>query len=274
MRYDPVKDRFARFFNRSYLLQRLFYGLLDLLFLRAWYVRRELRALLGRGHERVLDAGTGFGQYAHFVARTFPQTEVVAVDVKEEYLAHARAHLARTRHHDRVTFVVDDLTNLQISGPFDCILSVDVMEHIEEDVAVLRHFAHVARPGGYVLINTPSDLGGSDAQVEGPGGFIDEHVREGYSLEELQSKLREAGLTPIRGFYTYGRCGSLAWRLLIKLPLRALNLSWAFVVLLPFYYLLAAPAGLLLHACDMRNHHHAGTGLLVVAQKPAGSFGP
>ena len=271
MRYDPIKDRMGRFFSRRPMLQKLFYRLLDLFFLRSWYVRREIRRLLSamptESPIRMLDAGTGFGQYAYFVARTFPHARVVAVDVKQDYLDNARRFFDKTPQADQVTLGLDDLTQLRTEGPFDFILSVDVMEHIEEDRAVFRHFERVLRPGGYVLVNTPSDLGGSDVQDEGDESFIEEHVRDGYNREELEEKLRTAGLEPVRSLYTYGRYGSLAWRMLIKRPILMLGASWAFMIVLPFYYLFALPAGLVLNRMDMQQDNPEGTGLLVIAQK-------
>ena len=272
MQYDPIKDRLGRFFSRHPLLQRLFYRLLDLFFLRAWYVRREVRRLLGAcppGRPvRVLDAGTGFGQYAYFMAHHFPEVHVLAVDVKEAYLENARRFFDRTPEAGRVTLACDDLTDLRAEGPIDFILSVDVMEHIDDDRAVFRHFARVLRPGGHVLVNTPSDLGGSDVSAAGEASFIEEHVRDGYNRAELQDKLREAGLVPVRSLYTYGPPGALAWRLLIKYPMLMLGKSWVFAVLLPLYYLPVLPFGLLLHMLDLRREHPAGTGLLVIARKP------
>jgi len=268
MRYDPVKDRLGTFFSRHPALTWLFYNLLDFFFLRAWYVHRALRSFLPTDHSiRVLDAGTGFGQYAHFVLRTFPHARVVAVDIKEEYLVRARDFFDRTAYKDRIVFAQEDLTDLHVSGSFDCILAVDVMEHIEDDESVLNHFARVLATGGYVCINTPSDLGGSDAHVEGEGGFIDEHVREGYNRQELETKLRSVGLEPVQSLYTYGRYGSMAWRMLIKYPLRWLNTSW---LLLPFvflYYGVALPVGSLLNTLDMWMEKEEGTGLLIIARK-------
>ena len=37
----------------------------------------------------MLDAGTGFGQFADYVARKWPEIEIDAVDIKDEYLARA-----------------------------------------------------------------------------------------------------------------------------------------------------------------------------------------
>lgn len=273
MKYDPIKDRLGEIASGHPVLQRLLFGILNLLFLRAWYVRRELRALLGARPDnepiRVLDAGTGFGQYAYFVARTFPNAKVRAVDVKEDYLERARRFVDQTPYADRVTWAIDDLTDLQSEGPFDLILAVDVMEHIKDDEAVFRHFERVLRPGGHVIINTPSDQGGSDVQEAGEDSFIGEHVREGYNEEVLANKLRDAGLESVKGIYTYGPYGSTAWRWLIKWPMQMLGATWASLVILPFYYVAALPLGLLLNATDVAHENEHGTGLMMVARRPA-----
>lgn len=272
MRYDPVKDRLGRIFGRHPLLQRLFFTLLHGIFLRSWYVRRALRRIFAGWPTdqpvRVLDAGTGFGQYAYYIARHYPQAQVVGVDLKTDYLEQARRFIQQTSVADRVQFVSDDLTRLQTPGPFDLILSVDVLEHIEDDLAVLCHFARVLRPGGYVVINTPSDQGGSDVRAPGQQSFIEEHVREGYSREQLEARLREAGLEPVESHYSYGPWGSLAWRLLIKYPMQALNRSTLAYLLLPLYYLGVLLPGLILNALDLARENRTGTGLIVVARKP------
>lgn len=273
MKYDPIKDRLGRFVSKHPVLQRLFYGMLNLLFLRAWYVRREVRRLLEDypvdEPVRVLDAGTGFGQYAYFVARTFPNARVHAVDVKQDYLDRAQEFMDGTPYRDWVTWALDDLTDLQAEGPFDLILSVDVMEHIAADRTVFNHFARVLRPGGHVIINTPSDQGGSDVQADSDESFIGEHVRDGYNLQALEGKLRDAGLEPVRSLYTYGPYGSRAWRWLIKRPMQMLGATWASIIILPLYYLAALPLGLYLNAKDLEHPNETGTGVLVVAQRPA-----
>ncbi len=273
MKYDPVKDRLGQWASRHPLLQRLFYGLLNLLFLRAWYVRREVRRLVGTLPDdrpiRVLDAGTGFGQYAYFVARTFPNVQVRAVDVKTEYLERARRFAEQTPQADQIEWAIDDLTALESEGPFDLILAVDVMEHIPEDETVFEHFEGVLKPGGHVIVNTPSTLGGSDVQEEGDESFIGEHVREGYGRDELADKLRGAGLEPVKALYTYGPYGSAAWRGLIKWPMQMLGATWASFLFLPLYYAAVLPVGLLLNAADVERDNERGTGLFMVARRPS-----
>ncbi|MBT8399684.1 MAG: class I SAM-dependent methyltransferase [Rhodothermia bacterium] len=278
MLYDPIKDRLGKVFTGTPLLQRLFYRILDVVFLRSWYVRRELRtifdALAERQTVRVLDAGTGFGQYAYYMLRKFPRAQILAVDIKEDYVEMAASFIGTTAHAGRADFAVDDLTRLEATGPFDVILSVDVMEHIENDEGVFRNFERVLAPGGFVLINTPSDQGGSAVQDEGDQSFIGEHVRDGYSVSDLSAKLHRAGMTTVKAIYTYGSFGSTAWRISIQIPMMMLSATWLSLIILIPYYLIVLPFAIVLNALDVRSENKTGTGLLVLAQKGTGEVVP
>ncbi|MCH8245735.1 MAG: class I SAM-dependent methyltransferase [Bacteroidetes bacterium] len=273
MDYDPIKNRFGDLIAQRPWLTRLFYAALQLFFLRNWYVRRELNRVIrqdsNRENLRVLDAGTGFGQFSFYLAKKFPGLLIEAIDVKDEYLERAKHFFDSQGLSGRVSFAKDDLTDLQASGPFDIILSVDVMEHIEDDEQVFRNFKSVLAPRGLVIINTPSDLGGSDTSGTDEQSFIGEHVRDGYNKDDLSEKLLSAGLLPTEMIYTYGVFGDIAWRLLIKFPMLLLRASKYLVVLLPFYYVPILPIGILLNLLDLRSDNEEGTGLLVVAENSA-----
>ncbi|WP_412061405.1 class I SAM-dependent methyltransferase [Rubrivirga sp. IMCC45206] len=272
MDYDPVKDRLGRFFWATPTRTRAFYRVLDTVFLRSWYVRRALRRHVeacGDRPVRVLDAGTGFGQYAYWLVRSFPNVTVTALDIKDEYLARARAFMAQTPYASRVAFEAADLTQpLAYSDAFDLALSVDVMEHIEDDRAVFRHVLAALKPGGVFIVNTPSDQGGSGVTEEGEESFIGEHVRDGYPLDELVEKLETAGMEVTETAYAYGRAGSAGWRLLVKWPIQMLSASRWLTPLVAAYYLPAGPVGLALNALDVRADNPTGTGLLVTSRRP------
>lgn len=271
MRYEPIKKHLGKLVYWFPLLYRLLYWMLDLLFLRAWYIHREVRRLPQKDPTekpfRVLDAGAGFGQHAYFVARQFPNARVHAVDIKQEYVNWGRSFTKGTSVGPKITWAVDDLRDLHAEGPFDLILAVDVLEHISEDAAVLRQFDRVLAPNGHIVIHSPSDQGGSGVRMNEDEGFIDEHVRPGYNLGNLEAKLRSANLNPIRSIYTYGPYGAAAWRWLIKYSMQMLEVTWWFLLVLPFYFLLVVPFGLLLHVKDVVHENATGTGLLVVGQK-------
>ncbi|MBI5464763.1 MAG: class I SAM-dependent methyltransferase [Ignavibacteriales bacterium] len=268
MRYDPIKNIFGSVARKSPALRILFYKLLGVLFLREWHVKRALRQLLGRRTKpfTVYDAGSGFGQYSYYIAQTFPRAVIYAIDVKEEQVADCRAFFAR-RGLRQCTFAVEDLTHIQHDGKFDFILSVDVMEHIPDDVLVFKNFFRALKPHGVLFINTPSNLGGSDARGEDDPSFIEEHARNGYGYEEIKSKLESAGFTVESIRYTYGRWGSLSWRLAIKYPMVMAGVSKALLFVLPLYYLVALPLALPLMWLDYVSDNPTGTGLNVVARK-------
>ena len=267
MDYDPIKDRLGRLFGRFPALQKVFFALLHLIFLRAWFVRKALREHMPPD-AHVLDAGTGFAQYAYHLVRCYPGVTVTATDIKGSYLDNARSFFDAAGLSSRVRFMQDDLARPAVTGPFDCALAVDVLEHIKDDQGVLTHLCRLVRPGGCVIISTPSDLGGSDVRAGHGCSFIGEHVRDGYSLAELDHKIRRAGLRVKEQRYTYGRYGSVAWKMLVKIPVLALGRWRSSIALLPVYYLFILPIGLLLNWADISSDNETGTGLLMVARKP------
>lgn len=277
MHYDPIKRTLGSFFNRTPWLRVLFYKMLDVLLLRSWHIRKELRrwdASRGGRPASILDAGSGFGQYSYRLASLNGGNTVVGVDVKEEQIADCNAFFARLGMGGRVRFEEADLTAYCREEGYDLILSVDVMEHILDDEAVFANFCRSLRPGGTLLISTPSDKGGSDADEHGHEdgkvvGFIDEHVRDGYNIDDIARKLRRAGFGGVEARYSYGAPGHVSWVLSMKWPISMLNASRAFFLLLPFYYVLTFPLCLVLNWADLARRHSVGTGLIVRASKPA-----
>ncbi len=269
MQYDPVKRTLGKLFNLTPSLRILFYRLLDLLLLRSWHIRRELRDLKDRGFSpsSIADAGSGFGQYVYRLSRRFPDSRISGLDIKQEQVDDCNQFFGKTALKERVQFRYADLTAMEEDQQYDLILSVDVMEHIEEDRKVFGHFHRALKPGGILLISTPSDQGGSDVHDDHDTSFIDEHVRDGYGREEIEEKLREAGFPEIMVRYSYGKPGKLSWKLSMKIPIRLVNISKLFLILLPFYYLLVYPVCFFLNRADVRETHPTGTGLIVRAVK-------
>jgi len=271
MQYDPIKRSLGKVFNQTSVLRKLFYRLLDMLLLRAWHIRKELKKL-NPAPTAILDAGSGFGQYTYRMSRMFPAAEIFAVDVKEEQIADCNHFFRQTGQAARVKFEVADLTRFVKPEAFQLILSVDVMEHIEEDVLVFRNFYQSLKTGGVLLISTPSDQGGSDVHdhdqnEQGVHGFIDEHVRDGYNIREIEEKLGMAGFSRVEARYSYGAPGTVSWRLSMKYPILLLGVSKLFFILLPFYYVVIYPVAALLNYFDVKEQHPTGTGLIVKAYK-------
>lgn len=272
MQYDPVKRRLGIVFNRTPFLRKLFYKLLDLLLLRCWHIQRELRQWINERSQQqrpinaVYDAGAGFGQYTYWLSGELPNARITAVDVKDEQVADCNAFFQRIGR-SQVRFEVGDVTKFQKPDSFDLVVCVDVMEHILEDEAALRCYSTSLKEGGMLIISTPSDQGGSDVHEEGEGSFIEEHVRDGYNIDDICAKCLRNGFSKVEARYSYGAPGKISWKLSMKWPLLMLQASKLFFILLPFYYLIAYPIAFLLNMADVRMTHSTGTGLVVKAWK-------
>lgn len=269
MQYDPIKRSLGNVFNKTPFLRICFYRLLDVLLLRAWHIKRELRnwkKTAPRG-AAILDAGAGFGQYVYHVSTMDKSFTVTGVDVKDEQIADCNGFFKSINQNDRVKFEYADLTKFKKPDTFDLVLSVDVMEHIEDDVAVFRNVCESLKKGGMMLISTPSDQGGSDVHDDHEDGFVDEHVRDGYNIEDIKQKLAAAGFSRVEARYSYGCPGKISWKLTMKYPILMLNATKLLFIVLPFYYMAVMLFALLLNWRDVCKTHKSGTGLIVKAWK-------
>lgn len=268
MQYDPIKRSLGSVFNQSVFSRKLFYRLLDLLLLRAWHVHREIKkwAKTAPQNVEVLDAGAGFGQYDYYMTRKYPNWNILAIDVKEEQVADCNNFFGKLKN-PKVKFIVGDLTQYQKENSYNLVVCVDVMEHIEEDVKVFANYFASMKKGAMLLISTPSDQGGSDVHDHEHESFIDEHVRDGYNIHEIQEKLSSVGFSKTEAKYAYGVPGKISWKLSMKYPMTMLNFSKIFFILLPFYYLVTYPFCFVLNYIDSTTEHKTGTGLIVKAWK-------
>jgi SAM-dependent methyltransferase len=268
MQYDPIKRSLGNVFNKTPFLRRIFYRLLDLLLLRAWHIHKELRKWIRENKKAtdILDAGAGFGQYTYWLNQKNPSWKILSVDVKDEQVADCNNFFSRIGAAN-VRFEVQDLTQYVNPGSFDLVVCVDVMEHILEDVQVFKNFHASMKTGAMLVISTPSDQGGSDVHGDEQSSFIEEHVRDGYNINEIQEKLRSAGFSRTYARYQYGTPGKISWRLSMKYPIQMLGVTKLFFILLPFYYLVAYPIAFILNYVDTYSMHRTGTGLIVQAWK-------
>lgn len=272
MQYDPIKRSLGSFFNTSPQLRKLFYRLLDLLLLRTWHVKRAFNSWSkNQDSASILDAGMGFGQYSYFMAKRNPNFKVKGVDVKDEQVDDCNNFFRQIKQKN-ASFAIADLTKFMEPDTYDFVLSVDVMEHIEEDVLVFKNFYKSMKQGGMLLVSTPSDQGGSDVhhhehEHDDESSFIDEHVRDGYGIPEIKNKLKEAGFFKSEAYYSYGWPGKISWKISMKYPILLLNTSKIFFLIIPFYYLITFPFALILNYLDVHLKHKTGTGLIVKAWK-------
>jgi SAM-dependent methyltransferase len=160
-----------------------------------WYVgRRRIIAgwveticrEIGKRRPRILDVGCGTGANLQMLA-AFGIAE--GVDVSVEALDFCRARgLGSVRQGAAESLPYED-------AQFDLVTGLDVVEHLDDDVAGLCEMFRVLRPGGRALLFVPAFmfLWGVQDDVS--------HHRRRYTLAELKERLSAAGFTPERASY-------------------------------------------------------------------------
>jgi len=269
MKYEPIKKSLGKVFNKNPYLRIFFYKLLNLLLLRAWHIKRELKRIrktIGIDAS-VLDAGSGFGQYTYYMSTLSENWNITGVDIMLEQMEDCTSFFRKLGCSHRVGFEMADLSKFVRPNEYNLILSVDVMEHIEDDVQVFKNFHKSLISNGILLISTPSDQGGSDVHNEHDKSFIAEHVRDGYNTNDIEEKLKSAGFSKVQTKFTYGLPGKISWKLSMKYPIILLNSSKLFFIILPFYYLVTFPFCIVFNFFDLIGNHKTGTGLMVKAWK-------
>jgi GT2 family glycosyltransferase/SAM-dependent methyltransferase len=149
----------------------------------------------------VLEVGGGRSGLARLL---YPGAHVTTVDVDEELAT------AGPNQDPRVRFVVADATALPFAdASFDVVTFFDVLEHIRDDARAAAEALRVLRPGGFVLVTTPSHhwrfpyyralapICPTDEDMIAEWG----HVRRGYAPPDLA---RLFGRAPVKtaGFIT------------------------------------------------------------------------
>jgi SAM-dependent methyltransferase len=148
-----------------------------------WLLRRE--GVLPPA--RLLDAGCGWG--STFLALEADGYRLTGSDISTQMLERLDAP------HRRLA--VCDLTQVATHGEtFDAVLSMDVIEHIDDDVAAARQMLRFLRPGGLLLLSVPAR-----PELYSEFDAIQTHRRR-YTPETLTSALETAG---------FGSVGLLWW---------------------------------------------------------------
>ncbi|MEW6717735.1 MAG: methyltransferase domain-containing protein [Chloroflexota bacterium] len=158
---------------------------------------------------RILDAGSGRGVITLACARRFPQAQVVGVDLLEEQNAYNN-HIARQSGLENARFLTHDALRLSDLGSFDLLLSIDTLEHLEDDLGAVRMFRHTLNPGGYLIVHVPHLTRYLFGWQRLNWMDIEGHVRPGYTRQGLIDLLSAGGLQVLECRYTYNSLETMA----------------------------------------------------------------
>jgi SAM-dependent methyltransferase len=128
----------------------------------------------------IIEHGCGTGFVLAELQRLFPQARVTGADLFAEGLALARRRFAGP-------LLQTDILNCNLFSAFDLVGLFDVLEHLDDDVQVLRAIRGQLRPGGCLLLTVPAHMALWSDYDEASG-----HRRR-YSCRQLVACLSEAG---------------------------------------------------------------------------------
>jgi SAM-dependent methyltransferase len=186
--------------------------------------------------EKLLDVGCGTGAFTIGSARRGYRAVGLSWDERNQTEARKRAELCRA---PTAEFIVCDVRKLheraEFHGQFDVAICAETIEHILDDLKLMRDIAGCLKPGGRLLLTTPyyfyraitaGDMG-PFSRTETGG-----HVRRGYTRAMLGELCQAAGLVCEEISYCSGLLSQKGTRLMRLLSKVHPLVGWA--VVLPF----------------------------------------
>ncbi|MGD1057391.1 MAG: class I SAM-dependent methyltransferase [Solirubrobacteraceae bacterium] len=160
---------------------------------RHWWYRGRRTVLDGviaelglPANARILDAGCGSGRFMVELAK---RGTVTGVELSDTSVA-----LAQRRAIGEV--VAGSVLEMPFpDANFDLAVSLDVIEHLQDDLAALREFRRVVAPGGALLVTVPAYQWLWSSHDE-----INHHHRR-YTRRSLQRVAEQAGWKQVRTTY-------------------------------------------------------------------------
>jgi SAM-dependent methyltransferase len=158
---------------------------------------RLYREVLGEGPRRLLDVGCGNGRFLSLL-RDFGAAEwsLVGIDFDEKAVADCRA-----QGFEAYAGRIEDLPVAEAS--FDAVIMLQLIEHVEDPVAISRAVFRLLRPGGVFIIETPN-LGGLDYKLFAGRWWGHYHFPRHWNLfstASLRRMLESAGFEIARSEY-------------------------------------------------------------------------
>ncbi|MEM7306015.1 MAG: class I SAM-dependent methyltransferase [Planctomycetota bacterium] len=148
--------------------------------------RRMLKPLISaaveRGDVTLLDVGCGTGANLNHVESTFPAVSTLGLDFDDGALHYCRGRRIGAG------LLRGDGTRLPVrDGSLDCITALDIIEHFDDDEALIAELHRALRPGGELVASVPAY-----PWLWSPHDDFLHHKRR-YRTGELQRKLAAAG---------------------------------------------------------------------------------
>ncbi|MBN1483463.1 MAG: class I SAM-dependent methyltransferase [Chloroflexia bacterium] len=135
---------------------------------------------------RIIDVGCGFGAMNIVLARRFPDSEVVGIDLSEPLLELARQSARAAELGERVRFEKADAQQIPYEeDSFDAVISTNMVHIVSQPIQMLNEMERVLAPDGRLFI---ADIRRSWV------GLLDKTFRSGLTLDEAREWVARSNL--------------------------------------------------------------------------------
>ena len=240
-----------------------------IILLRNWHLRTRVNQLLsGVSAKKVMDLGSGDGQYLFYVARNFSQHSLRGIDRSAQNVQFCNHHLGEAICQQL------DLDHEELPTGQDVVFLIAVLQYIVHPQKVLNSIADSLKPNGKLLIYVP--INGKVVlpfynQLRDQFDHYEkaQDRKRVYTEELLYNQLESSGLTITHQEYCIGSLGILSNELYnLVLALFSWHNNIIYQVLIMYLVLHPLiPLLLLLNALDRLIPKSTGNGLLVEVER-------
>lgn len=244
--------------------------------LRNSYVINTINQLSLPDDCRVLEAGCGRAIPTLWLARNNPDWQLTGMEL-DPVMTRSLEKVIESGDYPNVKLIEADILELDNEDAYDLIICIDTLEHIKDDVGLLRRFQRALSSGGHMVIHVPrrhqemwrwipafknhgvvGHTRESDSE-EHSRVVIEGHVREEYTASELRNVVEAADFQVINLSETIGRLGEISFELN--------NLFWKNRSIRYPLALLTYPIAIPIGFMDINRYSQEGNSLLITAHK-------
>lgn len=142
--------------------------------------RKEISRHIPPNSKNILSIGSGYGEELLLFRKERPDANIFCVDLSAKALEKCKALLSAK------TFL-SDAQNLHFkNNMFDCIVILEVLEHLQDDQKAVKEINRVLKSGGVVIASVPSppftdkDMKNGHLRVYGRDEFLNLFEKNGF----------------------------------------------------------------------------------------------